>query len=348
MTNSTYTLKPIATEIDICWQRQLLGAWHTAGLSDTQRLKMLKLYFGMPEWMDLNKIYPCHRYYEIAQGLKMRNISAFLNTLLRCKGFGLIWKDPEKGRDPQNLFGFYSPLWHIAKETEINGNEEEEQTPQDGTCNPDCRSLDNNNYIKKNYNKKKNYNQYVMTCNPDCSQAEVDKIVAAEATRLFQFFATDDDAYTRIVKPVNEQTERILPNLFTDSSLPHPMNIASTQFFNAYLWPYVLRHSGQLFNSKTLEGRSYWIERLIKLEFMQQNIYRACTDVEQQLARDHLLRIRQNRPLSPHEYQDPDSAQRFYDGSHGAQQKRIPAEAPPRPSATAEWNKFAKEWEEGY
>lgn len=346
MTNSTYTLKPIATEIDICWQRQLLGAWHTAGLSDTQRLKMLKLYFGMPEWMDLNKIYPCHRFCQIAKGLKIRNTLDFLKTLLRCKGFGLIWKNPEKKHEPKNLFGFYSPLWHIAKEAEINGNEEEMQ-PQNGECNPDCTVLNIENK-KKNYNKKKNFSYNVSQCNPDYNQTEVNRMIVADARQLFEFFATDNDAYTRIVKPINEQTERILPNLFTDSSQPHPMNIATTQFFNAYLWPYVLRHSTQLWNKNNCLDRSYWIENLIKLEFMQQNIYRACTDVEQQLARDHLLRIRQNRPLSPHEYQDQDSAQRFYDGNHGAQQKRIPAEAPPRPSATAEWNKFAKEWEEGY
>ncbi len=354
-TINTYTLHPLTDEIDICWERQLLGAWHSAGLTDSLRLKMLKLYFGVPEWMDLNKIYPYHMFFQIAKGLKIRSTTDFLLILLRCKGFGLIWKDPNQEKVPRNLWGFYSPLWHLAKDAEMNIDSDDSQ-PQEAESTPERTTLniEYNDSVKKNYNKKKDYSKYVTQCTPEYSHAEIDKKVVEDAKSLFNYFATDEDAYNRIVKFVNEQSEKILPSLFIDTSLAHPMNLATTHFFNTYLWPYVLRHSKQLWSAKNNLGRSFWIENLIKKDFMQQNIYRACTDIERQLADDNLLRIRQNRPISVFEYQDQESGQRFYDipaasvaqEGRACEQRRIPVDAPPRPSGNAVWNKFAKEWEE--
>lgn len=43
---SDFTIKPLTTSIDIITERQLLASWASAGLSDSQILKMLKLYFG--------------------------------------------------------------------------------------------------------------------------------------------------------------------------------------------------------------------------------------------------------------------------------------------------------------
>ena len=63
MTNNTtsnasdFTIKPLTTSIDIITERQLLASWARAGLSDSQILKMLKLYFGEPAWMSMSKIY---------------------------------------------------------------------------------------------------------------------------------------------------------------------------------------------------------------------------------------------------------------------------------------------------
>ena len=61
MTNNTtsyasdFTIKPLTTSVDIITERQLLASWARAGLSDSQILKMLKLYFGEPAWMNTDK-----------------------------------------------------------------------------------------------------------------------------------------------------------------------------------------------------------------------------------------------------------------------------------------------------
>lgn len=51
---------------------------------------------------------------------------------------------------------------------------------------------------------------------------------------------------------------------------------------------------------------------------------------------------RQQRPISPHEWQEPDGSRYYDDPADGLM--LIPADAPPRPSAEAHWNKFTKQW----
>lgn len=51
---------------------------------------------------------------------------------------------------------------------------------------------------------------------------------------------------------------------------------------------------------------------------------------------------RQNRPISPHEWQEPQGNRYYQDPADGV--VLIPNDAPPRPSAEAHWNKFASLW----
>lgn len=69
---SDFTIKPLTTSVDIITERQLLAAWARAGLSDSQILKMLKLYFGEPAWMNMSKIYDCHMFTQIAPGTQVQ------------------------------------------------------------------------------------------------------------------------------------------------------------------------------------------------------------------------------------------------------------------------------------
>ena len=86
----------------------------------------------------------------------------------------------------------------------------------------------------------------------------------------------------------------------------------------------------------------------MRYPFMQRNIANAVADVRAELSRNAMLLARGYHPLSPHEYKDKLSGQRFYDridpedGSTIVE--HIPDDAPPRPSAEARWDKFDKKW----
>ena len=114
-----YTIQPLTTSIDIKTERKLIASWLTSGLTDTQIRKMLILYFGIPEWMNLQKLYDSYRFSEIAKGLKFRSKEDFLEILLKCTGFGRIWKNEKDGHQAKNLKAFYTPIWHLAKEDEL-------------------------------------------------------------------------------------------------------------------------------------------------------------------------------------------------------------------------------------
>lgn len=363
-----FTIKPLTTTVDIKLVRRLMATWKTNGLTDTNIRKMMMLYLGEPAWMDLNKVYPCGNFYNISRGLRFGSKTDFLTILLRSKGFGYIWKDDKAEHNTKNLFAFYTPIWHEEKKEDMvvdNASEQpgncgtapnatlipasSTQNPASSTQNPANSVRYNslyNNIIKKNIKKKEN-NNYVSAQNFQNFSPEQKVRIEAAVKSLFNYIATDQDAYTNIVESINETTLKLMPELYIDKKAACPATMATRQFFNAYLYPYLLEHSERMMKIPTLLGQSCWIKNLIQKDFMQKKISAAVSDTRLYLMQHAAEMIRQNRPVSAYEYQDKETEQRFYDvrNKDGTiKQIRIPNEAPPRPSDSAAWNKFAKKW----
>lgn len=344
-----FTIKPLTTTVDIKLVRRLMATWHTNGLTDSNIRKILLLYFGEPAWMNLDKVYDRNMFGQIAKGMNFHNRHSFIEAILKCTGFGFIWKNKDSYHTEQNLMAFYSPIWHVAKENEV----ENEQVPTENEQNGFGLYNYNNLYIKKNINIKKKDNniigsRFAQKANQyDSYSAEQKKVIDAAAKELLTHIATNPDAYATIVAPVNEQTLKLMPELFIDMKAACPVTMATTRFFNAYLYPYLQEHSVTMLKIQKLEWRSIWIKNLIQKEFMQKKISAAVSDTRLYLMQHAAEMLRQNRPISDFEYQDKATEQRFYDvrNKDGTfKQIRIPNEAPPRPSDSAAWNKFAKKW----
>lgn len=336
-----YTIQPLTTSIDIKTERRLIASWHTSGLSDVQIRKMLMLYFGEPAWMNLQKLYDCNRFSQIATGLRFRSRQEFVELLLRCAGFGFIWKNKEKPHTGKNLLAFYTPIWHVCDEKDMVNEQDSDENLQDN-----LGYINNNIYIIKKNNKKKNISKYVSPSQL-ANSPEHEKKVEAAAKELIHFIGTDPDAYAKVVKPVNEITQKANPDLFTNPGDACPSNMATNIFFNNYLYPYLLTHSERMMKIQDILGRSCWLANLINIDFMQKNIMRAVNDATKYLKLHAAEMMRQYRPISNFEYQDKVSKQRFYDSprSDGTQeQHRIPQDAAPRPSSNAAWNKFSHTW----
>lgn len=356
-----FTIKPLTTTVDIKLVRRLMATWHTNGLTDSNIRKMMLLYLGEPAWMDLNKVYPCGNFYNISRGLRYGSKTDFLNIILRSKGFGYIWKDNKAEHNIKNLFAFYTPIWHEEKEEDMVVDNASEQPGNNGTA-PNATQIQSgstqnpansvrynslyDNIIKKNI-KKKVYSYYVSAQNFQNFSPEQKARIEAAAKSLINYIATDQDAYTNIVETINETTLKLMPELYIDKKAACPATMATRQFFNAYLYPYLLEHSERMMKIPTLLGQSCWIKNLIQKDFMQKKISAAVSDIRLYLMQHAAEMIRQNRPVSAYEYQDKETEQRFYDvrNKDGTiKQIRIPNEAPPRPSDSAAWNKFAKKW----
>lgn len=356
-----FTIKPLTTTVDIKLIRRLMATWHTNGLTDSNIRKMMLLYLGEPAWMDLNKVYPCGNFYNISRGLRYGSKTDFLDIILRSKGFGYIWKDNKAEHNIKNLFAFYTPIWHEEKEEDMVVDNASEQPGYDGTA-PNATQIQSgstqnpansvrynslyDNIIKKNI-KKKEYSYYVSAQNFQNFSPEQKARIEAAAKSLIKYIATDQDAYTNIVETINETTLKLMPELYIDKKAACPATLATRQFFNAHLYPYLLEHSERMMKIPTLLGQSCWIKNLLKMDFMQKKIAAAVSDTRLYLMQHAAEMMRQNRPISAYEYQDKATQQRFYDvrNKDGTiKQIRIPNEAPPRPSDSASWNKFAKKW----
>lgn len=336
-----YTIQPLTTSIDIKTERRLIASWHTSGLNDVQIRKMLMLYFGEPAWMNLQKLYDCNRFSQIATGLRFRSRQEFVELLLRCAGFGFIWKNKEMPHTGKNLLAFYTPIWHVSDEKDMVNEQDSDENLQDN-----LGYINNNIYIIKKNNKKKNISKYVSPSQL-ANSPEHEKKVEAAAKELIHFIGTDPDAYAKVVKPVNEITQKANPDLFTNPGDACPSNMATNIFFNNYLYPYLLTHSERMMKIQDILGRSCWLANLINIDFMQKNIMRAVNDATKYLKLHAAEMMRQYRPISNFEYQDKASKQRFYDTTRedGTQeQHRIPQDAAPRPSGNAAWNKFSHTW----
>lgn len=339
--DTCYTIQPLTTCIDIKTERKLIASWHTSGLNDVQIRKMLMLYFGEPAWMNLQKLYDCNRFSQIAMGLRFRSRQEFVELLLRCAGFGFIWKNKEKPHTGKNLLAFYTPIWHVSDEKDMVNEQDSDENLQDN-----LGYINNNIYIIKKNNKKKNISKYVSPSYL-ANSPEHKKKVEAAAKELIHFIGTDPDAYAKVVKPVNEITQKANPDLFTNPGDTCPSNMATNIFFNNYLYPYLLTHSERMMKIQNILGRSCWLANLIKYDFMQKNIMRAVNDATKYLKLHAAEMMRQYRPISNFEYQDKASKQRFYDTARSdgtPEQHRIPPDAAPRPSGNAAWNKFSHTW----
>lgn len=338
--DTCYTIQPLTTCIDIKTERRLIASWHTSGLSDVQIRKMLMLYFGEPAWMNLQKLYDCNSFSQIATGLRFRSRQEFVELLLRCAGFGFIWKNKEEPHTGKNLLAFYTPIWHVCDEKDMVNEQDSDENLQDNL------GYNNNIYIIKKNNKKKNISKYVSPSYL-ANSPEHEKEVEAAAKELIHYIGTNPDAYAKVVKPVNDITQKANPDLFTNPGDACPSNMATNIFFNKYLYPYLLTHNERLMKIQSILGKSIWLANLIKYDFMQKNIMRAVNDATKYLKLHAAEMMRQYRPISNFEYQDKASKQRFYDTTRcdgTPEQHRIPQDAAPRPSGNAAWNKFSHTW----
>ena len=354
-----FTIKPLTTTVDIKLVRRLMATWKTNGLTDCNIRKILLLYFGEPAWMNLDKVYDRNMFGQIAKGMNFHCRHNFIEAILKSTGFGFIWKNKKCSHTEQNLMAFYSPIWHVAKEDEVKNEQVSDENEQvsNGNSNENVQNgvgyyYYNNIYIKKNIKKNDSNNvsrnRFAQNGNPGNQFSPEQKArIEAAAKSLINYIATDQDAYTNIVKTINETTLKLMPELYIDEKAACPATLATCQFFNVYLYPYLLEHSERMMKIPTLLGQCCWIKNLIQKDFMQKKIAAAVSDTRLYLMHHAAEMMRQNRPVSAYEYQDKATEQRFYDvrNKDGTiKQIRIPNEAPPRPSDSAAWNKFAKKW----
>lgn len=345
-------LEPISNCVNIYELRKLMGSWRQAGITYAQMLKVERLYLGETGWMDIEGRYPYNNLYPIAKGMKFSSVTEFFKCIRRCKGFGFVYQG--ETHDLEHLDSFFSELWHPADSQE-----------NAVYYSPVTESSDDNNNINNNI-----YNNHCSTQRVRSSDAKSASYDQAFTNFLF-FLKSDAGAWEGIIKDLDEKCMSFLEvktsKANEDQDLlmmkvpfgEHSVSLATMRYLEVYVKNYMAgKVSSFLRNSD--EGNKIWLIRAMKFPFMRDHIRDAAKDIQREVAVDGFNIIRENRPLCQFEYQHPSSGQRLYDSfkvldaqgnilpdaSKESVGKYIPKDAPPRPSAHAEWDNDYQQWVE--
>ena len=348
-------LEPISSSVNIYDLRKLMGSWKQAGITYAQMLKVERLYLGETGWMDFDGRYPSNNLYPIAKGMKFSSVTEFFKCIRRCKGFGFVYQG--ETHDLEHLDSFFSELWHPADSQE-----------NAVYYSPVTESSDDNNNININNNIYNNHRSTQRVKSSDAKSASYDQ---AFINFLF-FLKSDAGAWEGIIKDLDEKCVSFLEvktsKANEDQDLlmmkvpfgEHSVSLATMRYLEVYVKNYMAgKVSAFLRNSD--EGNKIWLIRAMKFPFMRDHIRDAAKDIQREVAVDGFNIIRENRPLCQFEYLHPSSGQRLYDSfkaldalgnilpdaSKESVGKYIPKDAPPRPSAHAEWDNDYQQWVEG-
>ena len=347
-------LQPISNCVNIYDLRKLMGSWKQAGITYAQMLKVLRLYLGETGWMDICGRYPYNNLYPIAKGMKFSSVTEFFKCIRCCKGFGFVYHGGI--HDLEHLDSFFSELWHPADSQE-----------NAVYYSPLTESSDDNNNININNNIYNNHRSTQRVKSSDAKSASYDQAF----TNFMFFLKSDAGAWESIIKDLDEKCVSYLEdktkNANEDQSLlmmkvpfgEHSVSLATMRYLEVYVKNYMAGKSDSFLRNSD-EGNKIWLSRVRNFPFMKDNIRKAVEDIRKEVAADGFNIIRENRPLCQFEYQIPNTNRRLYDSSEALDAqgnilpdaskesvgKYIPKDAPPRPSAHAEWDNDYQQWVE--
>ena len=297
-------MKPIRSTIPIRELQTLLRQWRRRGLREAALLKVLELYLGLPDYMNEQREYPVHFFYELSVSLKFRTVTMMLEAVRLSGSFGGI-----AGDNRLDVSAIYSPLWKAvdAKKPESTAN-----LPAELPADLQVGSKYNINKHHPSEEGRKFFHE--VNAKPTEKAEVLEPLVA--------YFLQQNVGLTR--------KEACADVVYLVDELLIPYFTAQEKFLR-------MKHNGRLAWLKNLLKSGHGRDLLKKaaeagkLRRLQQH-QQALAEVKQN-----------NRPLSPHEWTDPVSGVRFYEDAVEGM-VTIPKEAPPRPSDTAFWNVFKKSW----
>ena len=307
-------MKPIRSTLPIRELQTLLRQWRRRGLREAALLKVLDLYLGLPDYMNEQREYPVHFFYELSVSLKFRTVTMMLEAVRLSGSFGWI-----AGDNRLDVSAIYSPLWKTvdAKKTESTAN-----LPAELPADLQVESKYNiNNYntplpLSRGENSSEEGRKFFHEVN--AKPAEKAEVLEP----LVAYFLQQDGGLTR--------KEACADVVYLVDELLIPYFTAQEKFLR-------MKHNGRL----------AWLKNLLKSSHGRDLLKKAAEAGRLRRLQQHqqaLAEVKQNnRPLSPHEWTDPVSGVRFYEDAVEGM-VTIPKEAPPRPSDTAFWNVFKKSW----
>lgn len=345
MEGHSSTREPRWTSMHWNYLGKIIRLWRVYGLSETHSMKMLRLWVGyeFQDLMDEYGRYPLTSYNEIRHRLHYTTWKKMMADVQRCQSFGLL------GSDPNRPTSFFSTMWHeyspVADGVLLNianrcamyqdmSQEIMQKVDGNNKYNIINTTVGNGEVVERSYEDRKNivvgYWQWVVM------QKDQDHQDLVENLR------------NRLCHPCDRMGHVIVGEELTEEETDRAWDVLVHRVFVPYF-----SAREDFFKQDYLDHprkRVYWMKNLMKKQgkcFVKDALkHLRCRrqELEVEEVRRTLKRQRENRPISPYEWMDNDDV-RWY--TLNGVDTRITANAKPRPSDTATYNFFTKEWLEG-
>lgn len=266
-------MKPIRLSIPIRELQTLLRQWRRRGLKEAALLKVLELYLGLPDYMNVQGEYPVHFFYELSLSLKFRTVTMMLECVKLSGAFGWV-----EGDNKLHVSAIYSPLW-----------KEKAGLPADLPAKMQEGSNNNTNSSKD-------------------TPPEV--IPMEEGRRFFHEINTDGAQKAEILTPLIAHFQQLEGGLTREEAcadvvylvneLLIPHFIAQEKFLR-------MKHNGRLAWLRNLLKSAHGKELVRKAA--EAGRQRRIQERQQAMAEVK----EKNRPISPYEWMDPVSGMRCYE-----------------------------------
>lgn len=358
-----------------------LSVWEQYGIADSHALKLLRLWtgYGLTQYMDAQGRYTFHSFNQLRKEIGYPSVQMMIDDLRRCRSFVLLSSDvdttllrnnhlflhsrPEREL-PDHITMFFSPVWHTW--------EEKDGYPLPGSIEMSQKKSQNldANYNNTCYNKNLTGStagaveavqpasgQEVPMSISDIEAEQKRELLHAIAHAKAYFRGLIQNAQAAQREPMEMLLYRFQQPLTPEKGQAKGFGLTPEQahellllMIDKELAPHFARDRQFMspHRIKDPSQRIYQVKNYIKKystdmatrsyrQWLKQN-----AEKERAAAQLATQQRRQQRPISPHEWQEPDGSRYYDDPADGLM--LIPADAPPRPSAEAHWNKFASSW----
>lgn len=340
-----------------------INRWRKLKISESLCMKLTQVYLGDPEFLDVNGVYPLHQIYQLACKYYSKHSVMLVNLLGQSGSFRFICNT-----EKTVCYGFY-PTWtadeHVLESYLPEPNDFNQLDVQSGAAPISrCETPPYNNYcILSSINL---HTMQIPTPPSEgtrlpgsCTRGDLlswsdrrdlmhlqtqakPQPNYGSAADFFHQLNTTEHGRNTVLEPLRQ---RIMKRFHLDRI---EAGIVLVQVVKAFLIPLFDRSSE--FPKRPYGGRVAWLKAILQKQYFTTELEHAFRDAQdaigqyrnqQELARHSALSA--FRPLSAFEWTHPQTGQRYYrDPDDGVID--LPSDAPARPTATARWNAFTREW----
>ena len=333
--------------------QKMLNQWKSRKITDAVSNKLMRLLFGIPEFLCELNYYPIENFNQIRLSLKFRDTQSFAEALRKSQVFGII-----ADTETETIVGFYSPFLFDEDPEKVV-----QKVRQNRAENKNNSQHLFGNIITSSGCSKYLYNILYNNFSPSItvaaalqsSNSNSEKKKREQPAKHEMYSSSEEDVkkFFHDVKLDNDRKVELYDRLRRDYSVEnHASDEEAREYLILLVQKYLIPHytGDERFAGTKYRGKFIWVKNLLTSPYGIKLKKKAKEDAKKmmqqrmaELVQLQLRDSRSNHPLSEFEWTDYETGLRFYDDDIDGR-VQIPDFAEPRTSANAQWNVISNKW----